>query len=178
MAIQHLAVSKPSVPTAALLAHPSGEEVSTTCFDESANYRSNHSSSKLVGALRAMTAAANANVNTASANGSTLFTPFPIAFHPSDLMQLYGLHADPLPFSRCPVEYSTDCASKLPLCAVLYSLFGTSSRGGDGYTSAGSTHRTIPSRAAWTFPSVHTTPKGSLTKVLRCIGQATRFGIH
>jgi len=115
--------------------------------EDASEFRSTTTSSELVGAL----GSTGMNGTSNTSDSSVLFNPFSIAFpgpyHPDYIMQVYGLHSDPLsnsssdshmepdptmsPRSTKRRRMSTESATEPPSSAVSFSSYGSSPNGGD-----------------------------------------------
>ncbi|KAF8961654.1 hypothetical protein BDZ97DRAFT_1905490 [Flammula alnicola] len=134
-------------------------------FGEDSDFRSNSSSSELMGALGATTDTTQA----------PMYNPFQITYpgpyHPEYLLQLYSMPADALPFSSVESSdidlalsprstkrrrMSTDSASEPPSSAVSFSSYS-----GDGYSSASSS-TSHSKRSSMEFPFSAYNSNGSI----------------
>ncbi|KAF9529913.1 hypothetical protein CPB83DRAFT_875363 [Crepidotus variabilis] len=155
--------SSPARDGSPTLAPDSTTQMTYEFGEDQPEFRTNNTSSELMGALGNQNSTSATTATTSTTDSSALFNPFPIAFpgpyHPDYLMQFYGLHPDPLPFSS--VESSTESDPSMSPrsnkrrrmstdSASSYSSYGTS--GGDGYTSAGSTTSHHSKRGSMEFP--------------------------
>ena len=136
--------ASPARDTSPTLAPDSTTQMSYEFGEDISEFRSTTTSSELVGAL------GSTGMNgTSTTSDSSLFNPFSMAFpgpyHPDYIMQLYGLHSDPLsnsgpdtnmeadpsmsPRSTKRRRMSADSATEPPSSAVSFSSYGSSPNG-------------------------------------------------